>query len=346
MLSKIWDLFFGYLKERSYWHVIEPFVLIILVWGAFQFLAYQWLVGSSSFEPSVSLFANSYLSKRITIAAAGVLAIVLILGLRTRATDDQKSSPVAKYWQTHRRSIVYRGVAVALVVTSVAVGFGVYSPNQVSHITVRFMSLDSDVRSDALAYLIYELNRHQRHWYFNVDFEPFNPNELTSEQLKCEEEPRPQLCFAKAIADNQPFIGITKEALGDAYFAESRDGVSVISTADRKYEPISTYEYLVYLLIVQSIVIHLDTNGGGLPEGAFNVQHVSHGGLLQFVPEMNALKSSILAARLSPDEEALLLNTFGPDYVAICANLLTMEWLYSDRVINNLKNVFEVELGR
>ena len=344
MLSKIWDLVFGYLKGRSYWPLIEPFVLIGLAWGAAQVLAYRWLASSSSFEPTIALFASSYISKRITIAAVGILVLMLIL--RPRRHSATTSNRLAMYWQTHRRSIVYRGVGIALVIAAIAVGISVSSPNRVSHITVRFMSLDSDVRPDALAYLIYELNRHQRHWYFNVDFDPLNSNELTSEQLKCEADRRAQLCYAKALADGQPFIGITKDSLGVAYFAENRDGVSVISTADRAYEPISTYEYLVYCLILQSIVIHLDLYGGGLPEGAFSVQQVSHGGLLQFIPERAALKSSILAARLSPDEEALLLNTFGPDYLAICANLLTMDWLYSERVSNNLRNVFEVQLGR
>jgi hypothetical protein len=325
--------------------MIEPFVLIGLAWGAAQVLAYRWLGSSTSFEPTIELFASSYISKRITIVAVGILVIILILKVRPRSTDDT-SNRIAMYWQTHRRSIAYRGVGIALVVAAIAVGISIYSPNRVSHITVRFMSLDSDVRPEALAYLIYELNRQQRHWYFNVDFDPLNNNELTSEQLKCEADRRAQLCYATALSDGQPFIGITKDSLGIAYFAESRDGVSVISTAERAYEPISTYEYLVYCLILQSIVIHLDLYGGGLPQGAFSVQQVSHGGLLQFIPERDALKSSILAARLSPDEEALLLNTFGPDYVAICANLLTMDWLFSERVSNNLREVFDVQLGR
>ena len=208
------------------------------------------------------------------------------------------------------------------------------------------MALDDDVTPEALAYLVYELNRRQRHWYFKVDFRPFTPEMLTSaEAERCGADERPQLCYALGLSAGEPFIGITSSSLGGAYFAEHRGGVSVISTADRDaYSPLSTYEYLAYCLILQAIAIHLDASGA-LPEDAFAEGEVSYGGLLQFVPKKEALKSSILAARLSPDDEALLLNEFGSDYVATCASLLTMEWLYGGRVRSNLEKVFGAKIG-
>jgi hypothetical protein len=119
-----------------------------------------------------------------------------------------------------------------------------------------------------------------------------------------------------------------------------------VSTADRAaYAPLSTYEYLAYCLVLQSLAIHLDVNGG-LPPGAFEDQPRSHGGLFQFVPEKRALKASMLAARLSPGEEALLLNRFGPAYVSACAELLTMDWLYAERVRGNLERAFGAKLAR
>lgn len=348
MLSKLWDLALAYVKARPYWSVIEPFVLVVLGWGAAQGLAYQWLATSSSFKPTIGLFAGSYLSKRITIAALGVIGIMLITRLHGRSEGQGAVGRFGAYWRTHRRGIMRRGFGIALVVAVVAVGFRAYSPNRVSHITVRFMTLDPHVTPEALAYLIYELNRRQRHWHFDVDFRPFTEEMLTSSQADgCRADERPRLCHAEALADDQPFIGITAESLGGAYFAEHRGGVSVISTFDHAaYEPLSTYEYLVYCLILQGIVIHLDVYGGGLPAGAFEEQRVSYGGLFQFIPDKQVLKAAILAARLGPDEEALLLNRFGSDYVSTCAALLTMDWLYSERVRGNLERVFSVKLGR
>lgn len=344
MFGNIPDIIVGYLKGRRYWPVIEPFVVVALVWLAAQTLAYGWLASLSSFEPTIGMFLASYLSFRITIAAIGLIAIMLIVRVRKRADSAPATSRLAAYWQAHRRSIVYRSVGIVLVITMVGFGFLVYSPNRVSHITVRFVSLESDLKPEALAYLIYELNRHQEHWQFNVDFKPSSVEELPSE-LSVDCQRRPQLCLAEGLAGGRPFIAITREPLGGAYFAEHRGSVSVISTADRSYEPLSVYEYLAYCLILQSIVIHLDLEGG-LPADAFATQELSRGGLFQFIPERQALKSSILAARLSPDEQALLLNTFGADYVATCVSLLTMDWLHSERVSTNLEKVFGVPLGR
>jgi hypothetical protein len=346
-MNKLLDLVLGYLKGRPYWAVIEPFVIVAIGWGTVQLFVYQWLSASSSFKPSAKVFLGSYLSTRITIVALGLVAILLVT--RTIRRKDDAPGPVgrlATYWNVNRGWIVRRSIAVALIVAAVVVGFRVYSPNRVSHITVRFMSLDNDVTPEGLAYLIYELNRRQRHWYFKVDFSDFTPEVLTSEQAqRCADDQRPQLCLALALSEGKPFIGITTESLGGAYFAERRGVVSVISTVDRDaYAPLSTYEYLAYCLILQAITIHLDASGA-LPDYAFAEEKVSHGDVLQFIPEKPALKSAMLAARLSPEQEALLLNEFGSDYAAACASLLTMEWLYGGRVRSNLEKVFGAKIG-
>ena len=349
-MNKLLDYLLGYLKGKPYWAAIEPFVLVAVGWGTVQLFAYQWLSASSSFKPSTEVFLGSYLSIRITIVAVGLVAILLVTRAFRRKDKDDAPGPVgrlAMYWQRNRSWIVRRSIAVALIVAAVVVGFRVYSPNRVSHITVRFMSLDDDVTPEGLAYLVYELNRRQRHWYFNVDFREFSQEMLTSTQAqRCGGDERPQLCQALALSEGEPFIGITTESLGGAYFAEHRGVVSVISTFDRDtYSPLSTYEYLAFCLILQAIAIHLDASGA-LPEDAFAESEVSHGDPLQFVPKKEALKSSILAARLSPDQEALLLNEFGSDYAAACASLLTMEWLYGGRVRSNLEKVFGAKIGR
>jgi hypothetical protein len=345
MPEKLWDLVFDYLKAKPYWQAIEPYVLIAFGWVAAQVVGYEWL-SASGFRPTIALFLGSYISIRITIVALGVVGLLLVLRTRRRETKTD-GSRIGAYWRTHRRAIMRRTLGVVFVCSAVLVGFILASPNRVSHITVRLMSLDADVTPEAVAYVIYELNRQQRSWYFDVVFTSFSEDELTSTDAeRCRAADRPRLCHAEALAEGQPFIGITNQSLGGAYFAEHRGPVSVISTADKEaYEPLSTYEYLAFSLILQGIAIHLDLHGG-LPADAFAERRASHGGLLQFVPQPEALKSSILAARLSPDEESLLLNRFGANYVATCSSLLTMEWLYSDRVRGNLEKAFDATLGR
>jgi len=348
VLSKAWDLVFGYLKARPWWGAVEPFVLLAFGWVAAQVTAFQWLAASAAFRPSVALFLDSYVSKRITVAALGLAALGLVFKGGEAAGREPAASRVRAYWQAHRPLLLRRLVGVLLVGAAVTVGIRVNTPNRVSHVTVRLMSLPGDVTPEGVAYLVYELNRRQRHWHLEVDFRPFTEEMLTSgEAERCRGDERPRLCQAEALAAGEPFIGITAEALGGAYFGEHRRGVSVVSTFDRAaYAPLSTYEYLAYSLVLQSVSIHLDVDGGGLPEDAFAEGRRSRGGLFEFVPEKTALKAAILAARLSPEEEGLLLNRFGSDYVTTCAELLTMEWLYSPRVRGNLERVFGATLGR
>ena len=139
-MNKLLDLVLSYLKGRPYWAAIEPFVVVAIGWGTIQLFVYQWVSASSSFKPSAEVFLGSYLSKRITIAALGVAAILLVL--RAVRPKDGEPGPVgrlATYWLSNRGWLVRRALAIALIIAAVAVGFRVYSPNRVSHIAVRFM---------------------------------------------------------------------------------------------------------------------------------------------------------------------------------------------------------------
>lgn len=347
MLSKAFDLFVGWLKDRRYWRTIEPFFIIVLAWVGAQVLSFEWISAKTTFKPSFSLFFGSYLSHWITIGALGLAGMVLLFRSRPSLPTQESAGRLRLFWMANRRIIIYRTVGTLLILAIVALGLRWYAPSRVSHITVKFMDLDSDITPEGLAYLIYEINRLQPNWYFETDFDPFNPDELTSAQAEqCAEDERPKLCQAEILADGRPFVGITSQPLGRAFFAERRGTVSVITTAERPvYAPLTSYEYLAYCLILQAMSIHLDAEQS-LPPDAFDKDKLSHGGLFQFVPYKQAVKSSILAARLTPEEEMLLLNRFGRDYVATCASLLTMDWLYSDRVKSNFERVFKTKLER
>jgi len=347
MLSKALELFIGWLKSQRYWATIEPFFIIALAWVGAQLLSFEWIGTRTAFKPSFRLFLDSYLSHWITIGALGLAALILLFRSRPGIPARESASHLRMFWSANRRLILYRTGGTLLILAVVALGFRRYAPSQVSHITVRFMDLDSDITPEGLAYLIYEINRLQRNWYFEIDFAPFNPEEFSSDQAtRCQDDSRPKLCQAEILAEGRPFIGITAQSLGGAYFAEHRGAVSVITTAEQSvYAPLTSYEYLAYCLILQAMSIHLDADGS-LPQDAFDSARLTHGGFFQFVPYKQAVKSSILAARLTPEEEMLLLNRFGRDYVATCADLLTMNWLYSDRVKGNFEHVFKTKLER
>ncbi|HEX9723973.1 MAG TPA: hypothetical protein VGC53_06785, partial [Vicinamibacteria bacterium] len=59
-----------------------------------------------------------------------------------------------------------------------------------------------------------------------------------------------------------------------------------------------------------------------------------------------ALKATILAARLSPPKEKLLSNPFGVAYLASCREMILLDWLRSERVVRNLDDSFGVTLSR
>lgn len=348
MLWKFWDILFGYLKDAPYWRAIQPFVVVILGGIVAQVFAYTFIRTQYGFTPDLGLFLSSYFSVRIAMVTGAAIVLILLLRLQPRGFERPEPGRLTAFFQRHRAAILYRSSVTLLVVACTALGFLARSPSRVDHITIRFLSLPADLRSDALAYLIYELNRPQRQWHFDVDFTPFNELALTSrEKERCNADPQPLLCYAEQMAaERGAVIAITDRPLNGAYFATHRGLASVISTADfSSYAPLTTYEYLAYTIILQSVLLHLDANGG-LPAQAFAPRSSSTGDIFQFAPDREALKSTILAARLSREEESLIFNRFGPEYLGVCASLISLDWLYSPRVKTNLEKIFGVKLSR
>src|SRR5947199_191518 len=77
------------------------------------------------------------------------------------------------------------GAAILVVAAAALLVVRHLSPHRVS--TIRIIFLDDPtphIDKGALAYLVYEINRMQREWYFEVAFDEFNPNSLTSAEEK------------------------------------------------------------------------------------------------------------------------------------------------------------------
>ena len=342
-MGKLFELLVEWLKTSKNWKRIQPFVVLGFGYVTAEVLAFEYIQSQYGFKPSLQLFLGSYFFFRITAVFVGLAVLLAVFQHRTTPGETSRLGRMRSYLHRHQPVIVLRSLAVLLVVVGVAVAFRHYGPQRVSTIRVKLLNELEEIKPDALAYLIYELNRQQKSWFFELDFDPFNPAKLKSTEAEAAaRQQRRMLYYAELTARGDPLIAITEESLGKAFFCEHRTNVSVISTFDKDYAPLTTYEYLGYCLIVQSMLIHLDVHGGGLPEGAFKPGTSSHGGVFQFNPTRDVLKATILAARLSPDEEALLFNRFGADYMNVCRRLLTLDWLRSERVVKNLATHFGV----
>ena len=347
MLSSLWSAVAKYLEKQPYWEAVQPFFLVVFAGVAGEVTAFQYVKARYG-ATSVSLFLGSYLSIRIVVAAAALLLLMLLFRIDPQRQLRPAPGRVVAFLRAHRATIAYRSLVTAVVLVATGLVFLSTSAGRVRPITIRLMDLPTDVSSEAFTYLVYELNRPQRQWYFEVDARPFNELALTSvERAACAEDTQPLLCYAERKAEAQgPLIAITAKPLNGVYFATHRGLASVITTADAaSYAPLTNYEYLAYLIVIQSMLIQLDANGGR-PADAFEPGTTSSGGAFEFVPGRDMLKATILAPRLSPQQEALIFNRFGPSYLRMCADLLSLDWLYTPRTKHNLEKLFGVSLSR
>ena len=350
MLSGFWNTLVAYLEKQPYWAAIQPFFLVAFGAVAAEVAAYQYVKAQYSLT-QVPLFLGSYLSTRILVTAAAVLALMLLFRLDPGRQRRPQPGRLVAFYRLHRTTILYRGLLTVCV--GVASGFVIFttSPTRVSHISIRLMDLPPDVRGDAFTYLVYEMNRMQRQWYFEIDARPFNQAALSSAEYNAcnpegDEHAQPLLCYAERKTESQgPLIAITAQPLNNVYFATHRGTASVITTADAaSVAPITNYEYLAYMTVLQSMLIQLDAHGAG-PTDAFAPATASSGGTFEFSPDREMFKPAMLAPRLSPAQEALIFNRFGPTYLGVCSQLLSLDWLYAPRVRDNLSKLFGVTLS-
>ncbi len=341
MLFKLLDVILGYAKETPAWPILRPVAALVSLYLTALVLAYQFIEWQYRLSPPLTLFLRSYLAKQITVLCAALGVVGVLLRHVARAPDPAwAGARPLMAWQRGRRAI-----AVVVGVAAVAVALCAWlAPRTVADIRVKFLTVP-DVDPYAVAYLLYELNRAQKQWFFEVDFVVFNPTELTSaDRARCAGRER-ALCVAETLAGGRPFIGITAEPLGEDFFWQQRGPVAVVSTGDwRGYTPPSEYEFLAYAVIVQSVVLHLTVHCAGLPQDAFQESRVSTNDLFQFSPRRQAMKAAILAAHLNRRGEELLFNCFGAEYVAAAGNLLSLEWLRAGRVLDNLERTFGVRI--
>jgi hypothetical protein len=340
MFKDLFDLARDYLKDRAYWPFIQPIYTILALYVVSLVTAYQYIEWRYHFTPEFPTFAHSYLVKQISVVFVALALIILVLATSWRTKLRRETASKIGEWARSGA----RNLAVSAIIAVVAVGaFLHFAPNRVSQIKVEFLEAPVSFDKYAFAYVVYELNRLQGDWHFTLDLDPFNRAWRSSEEnTKCDTD---WLCYARLVAVDEPLIGITESGFDQDSFWQNSGIVSVISAGQwKEYEPPSIYEYLTYSLVVQSTVIHLNRNCAGLPNAAFQDSRFSYGDLFEFSPKRNEMKAAILAAHLSPKGQELLANCFGLQYMNATDRLLSLEWLRSGRVKEDLERVFRVKL--
>jgi hypothetical protein len=343
-----------YFKGKPYWSAIQPALTLLSLYIAASVLAYEYLQAQYSLAPLqigeaklplLNLFFHSYVFKQITLVAV----TVGVVGLFFRIMDPKSARAGKPAWVErirHYRGPLLKRAIVVLVVLAIAIPtFRRSMPRDVSNVRVLFFKdPDQEFDESAFIYLLYELNARQSRWHFDVEYDVFNRNAHADEFQACEGEPL-WLCVAEKEAAGRPLIALTTEPLEPDHFWQNRANVSVITTADwTPYAPPSMYEYLIYSVIVQSVLIHLNTECSGLPPASFQESRIGFGDLFEFSPRRYAMKPAILSAHLSPVQQVMLMNCFGPGYVNTASSLITLGWLRSDPVKRNLKASFRVDL--
>ncbi|MHC4270109.1 MAG: hypothetical protein ACYSTS_16820 [Planctomycetota bacterium] len=343
MVFKLLDVILGYLKDKPYWSRIQPICILVSLYLFTHVLAYQFIQWQYRISPSLSFYLSSYIFKQITLVFVTIGIIGFFSISQGKDKERTKQSKYRDFLRKHSSNFLRRASIVGLVLVIVVPIFLYFTPKKVSHISVKFLQ-EPDFDKYAFVYLIYELNKLQKNWYFEVDFDVFNENVLTTKERKrCAGENK-SLCYSEMIANDQSFIGITSKKLGEDYFWQNSNKVSVISTYGwKEYAPPSVYEFLTHSIIVQSIMIHLNAHCKGLPKNSFKESRIAYGDLFQFSPRRQAMKSMILAAHLNRKGEELLFNCFGMEYMSICSQLLTLDWFHSQKVTENLEKCFNVK---
>ena len=352
MLGKMWESLLGYLEKQPYWNRLQPILLFLFLYAGTATVVYQYVQWQYGLAPPPPVFIRSYLFKQVTLAFIILAAALLILRVPARAGADGESVGWRAWLVRHRSTLLWRAAAIVLIL---AVGLQLWlrlgPSGAVADVRIKFHPPERSLQAlgfdpYAFTYLIYELNRQQRAWHFEVDLDPFDQDLLAPrDKARCAADPLKLLCeaqsYVRSLDDGtRPFILITQEEFKseDAryYYWLHGGSASVISAADwKRYAEPSIYDYLAYSIVIQSILIHLDSQCADFRE-QHSATAITRGDIFEFQPGPRLMQASVLSAHLSRPMEELLFNCFGPAYAADAGRLLSLEWLHDERVQRNL----------
>jgi len=350
MIGEFWKLLSEAVKDRPVVRAALTFVALYLMAAVVGYEYIQWRYG---FAPPLDLYLSSYVFAWITLLFSGVLTAALLYRVlkflfRSRdAGDLSRRQEIGTHIRRHWRAAAWAVTAGVLVLLVVIPMWLRVAPRPVRNITVKLLVTPDPQKHfdpEALAYIVYELNKRQQKWHFELDLEPINSSSIAA---RCKDDPQQPWCMIEAWSERlpgEPCIGISTQRLGgEAMYWQHLGHLSVITTFGvRDLAPLSRYDYLTYCLIVQGIAIHVDAHCGGAGEQGWGTNKSSSGDVLTIAAPLAGFKGTILAGRLSRRDRELLLRCFGPDYLRDCTELLNLDWLHSGRVAENLDRYYGV----
>jgi hypothetical protein len=354
MLGEMWKSLTGYLEKQPYWERLQPITLLVFLYAGAAIVVYQYLQWQYGLAPPPEIFLRSYLFKQVTVIFIVVVAAIAAFRLR-RPTDEAPLPGTRAWFVRHKGWLAQRFLVVALILVGGFLLLMWVTPSPaVANVVLRFHPPErSLLRFDfdplRLTYLVYELNREQRAWHFEVDLAPFDETLVpAADTLPCGSERRRLLCIADAYnresgRNDRPLILITHEGFGSgstgrSYYWLHDDAVSVISATDWRFQAPSIYDYLAYSIVVHSLLIHLDTQCADFRPPAED-DRTMQGDIFEPQVDRRLMQASVMASHLSRDLEEMLLNCFGPAYAADAGRLLSLDWLHDDRVLQNADSI-------
>lgn len=211
---------------------------------------------------------------------------------------------------------------------------------------------------EIVQYLLYEINHRQRAWQLEFDTHIFRADLVSkADEDRCAQDDTPSFCileaFRAAMIEKRgaypPLVLVTADPLGGggtrAWFWLNRGPASVVTTYDwgGPGSP-GVVEFLAYAVVVQSLMIHLQAHCGYSEPPAGGPEGIVVGNVFDLEPGLDAMRSAVLSGHLSREEERRLLNCLGPEYMRTATSLLSLTWLRTAPVRDNLHKVYGVVL--
>ncbi len=354
MLQAIWAPIREYLKDQPYWRKIQPLEALVTAYLLSVVAGHRYLAWRYHLNLDVGLYVRSYLFRQITTVFVSVAAVALGWWVYARLPEmrDRPKGGVLKTLAAtlgaRAKALAGRALIALPLLLACAWVVVVSRPTSATDIPVKVLLSPGQERPfsiETLAYIVYELNNRQQSWRLVFDAQTLNPRSLPDAE-RCAADPRPALCQVQSYFDQGSGIGITAAPLGeDDHFWEHLARHSVITTKDLEtLHTVDPYEFLAYALIVQSTAVHLEEHCGGMERPLLDPSQRSTGDVLQLSFPLASFKGSMLAARLSADDQELLLRCFGPGYLSDVMALLDLKWLREGEVAKNLARHFGTDL--
>ncbi len=354
LLDDVWKWLTELLGATRYWKFIQPVIALGMLYLGVLVAVYHYVEWRYHYAPTPDVFLRSYLFQQVTITFVALVAAFWIALRPPEGIVEGQPAALLNWLQRNLALVLRRAALMLLVLVPAVVLFRVLGPQTRPHdVAVQFTESETNFDRKALTYLVYELNSVQRGWYFEVAGVPFKFESARYEASPVCRGPPPLTCALKDFAQiggesNQSFalIATSADLAPNLFYAHTYGTTrSVVTDKDWDGPAQSVYQYLLYELITQGIVIHLEAYCGGLKPRESERTGQTRGEILEFAAEASAVRAAVLAARLSPAVEERLFNCLGPEYTHNVLELLRLEWLRAERVRRNLKTFYGVDIS-